>query len=495
MSIRLPPENPSGDHGRDFWRASAMALETEPMLDMPGVLSDHEFRMMADNLPVPCWIARHDGAVVWYNRRWYDYCGGGEADMIGWGWTKSHDPDVLPNVRSHWAESIDTGEPFEMVFPLRGADGAYRPFLTRVTPLRNPDGRIVRWFGINTEIGPQLQAEMMRDEAQATYVALTNAMPHIVWGTRADGAADYFNQRWFDFTGTSPDDSGGDRWNAALHPDDRERTMRMWRASVETGKPYDIEYRLRHRDGDYRWVLARALPVRDPRNTIIRWIGTCTDIHEARAIAEQNSILSRELSHRIKNIFAVINGLIGLSSRQAPEAADYAADLSNRVLALARAHEFARPHHEDARLGRAPSTLVNLIELLTEPYQGLHRRTFRVSGDDVVLDEQAATPIGLLIHELATNAAKYGALSAEEGHVDIAIADVGGGNVTIRWRETGGPQIGEPPNSFGFGTRLADMSVRNQLGGSIEREWLADGLLLTITVPAQRLRRRVPVPV
>ncbi len=121
--------------------------------------SERQYRTLADSIPIFCWSANSDGAIYWYNRRWYEYTGTTPDDMIGWGWTSVHDPDVLPLVLERWRDAIAVGERFEMVFPLRGADGIFRPFLTRVEPVRDESGIVINWFGTNTDISAQRAAE------------------------------------------------------------------------------------------------------------------------------------------------------------------------------------------------------------------------------------------------------------------------------------------------------------------------------------------------
>lgn len=121
--------------------------------------SERQFRTLADSIPTLCWSADADGYIRWYNRRWYEYTGTTPEQMEGWGWQSVHDPEVLPQVLERWRESIASGEQFEMVFPLRGSDGNFRPFLTRVQPIRNQEGVVVRWFGTNTDISTQHEAE------------------------------------------------------------------------------------------------------------------------------------------------------------------------------------------------------------------------------------------------------------------------------------------------------------------------------------------------
>ena len=148
----------SADFGKSYWRRSAALLDTT-LSPSAASVDDTAFRLLADNIPTLCWIANGDGFIFWYNRRWHDYCGTTPEQMEGWGWQSVHDPAVLDTVMERWTHSIATGEPFEMTFPLRGADGTFRPFLTRVQPVRDASGEVVRWFGVNTDVAAQYLVE------------------------------------------------------------------------------------------------------------------------------------------------------------------------------------------------------------------------------------------------------------------------------------------------------------------------------------------------
>jgi PAS domain S-box-containing protein len=329
--------------------------------------------------------------------------------------------------------------------------------------------------------------DALRD-SDARFNTLADALPHMVWSTLPDGYHDYYNASWYEFTGVTLGSTDGEGWSDMFHPEDRERAWSRWRDSLATGEPYEIEYRLRHHSGEYRWTLGRAMPMRDPEGKIIRWIGTCTDIHKAKLHAEQNEILSRELSHRIKNIFAVIGGLIGLSARNQPERKPFAQQLQQRIAALARAHEFVRPHSDQSQPPTAPGSLHALLQEVLSPYPALADGHIQITGDDAVIDDSGATPIALLVHELATNASKYGALSIDAGEVHIRTAQEDG-KVTISWRERSGPPLIGVPERRGFGTMLIDLSIVNQLGGTIERDWDPAGLDVVVAVTLKRLSR------
>jgi PAS domain S-box-containing protein len=325
-------------------------------------------------------------------------------------------------------------------------------------------------------------------ERGGAFRILADAMPQMVWSTLPDGFHDYYNSQWYDFTGVPAGSTDGEAWNGMFHPDDQESAWARWQHSLATGEPYEIEYRLRHHSGEYRWTIGRALPIRDESGTIIRWMGTCTDIHDAKRQAEMNEVLSRELSHRIKNIFAVVAGLIGLSAREEPAQKSFARRLQERIGALGRAHEFVRPHSEQSSPDDLPGSLHGVLREILSPYPALEEGRIRVRGDDTPIDDQAATPVAMLFHELATNSAKYGALLAPNGHLDIEITTKSG-YCRLNWRESGGPPIVAAPERVGFGTRLADLSIIRQLGGQIEREWKAEGLEVEIWVALSRLAR------
>ncbi|CAM5774743.1 hypothetical protein LMIY3S_04675 [Labrys miyagiensis] len=139
--------------------ASVRALLRIRAAEMALRESEANFRTLAENIPILCWMAAAHGGIYWYNKRWYDYTGCTLEQMRGWGWRSVHDRSVLPAVIGRWRESLETGSAFEMVFPLRGKDGVFRPFLTRVAPVTDETGRIIRWFGTNTDISKQTEVE------------------------------------------------------------------------------------------------------------------------------------------------------------------------------------------------------------------------------------------------------------------------------------------------------------------------------------------------
>lgn len=399
-------------------------------------------------------------------------------------------PDDAPRVQTEIETALREGSSYESQYRLIGPDGAITWIVASGRPRRDANGQVYRFPGVAIDVSEQHRVAEALAESEASFRILADTMPQMVWATQPDGFHDYYNARWYEFTGVPAGSTDGEGWNGMFHPEDQERAWTVWRHSLETGEPYQIEYRLRHHTGEYRWTLGRALPIRDAQGQITRWIGTCTDIHQTRLAAQERELVAQELSHRIKNIFAVLSGIISLSARNIPEAKSFANQLRERIFALGEAHDFLRPHSHLSMPASGQGTLSAFIDRLMRPYNEGEGEEARVtfSGDDTHIDDAAATPLALLIHELATNAAKYGGLSRPSGRVAITGEVIPDGYRLI-WRETGGPVIATPEAATGFGTRLVNMSVKGQMGGTLSRNWRPEGLEVEVRLPIGALSR------
>ncbi len=349
------------------------------------------------------------------------------------------------------------------------------------------EGKISRLIGVVVDITEQHEAEMALRASEERYAAITNSIDQMIWSTRPDGYHDYYNRRWYEFTGVPLGTTDGEGWNDLFHPEDRERAFVRWRHSLETGEPYHIEYRLRHHTGVYRWVIGRAQCVRDADGRIQRWYGSCTDIDDLKEAEAQRELIARELSHRIRNIFAVVSSLVMLPARDQPEARPFAMAVLARIQALAAAHEYVRPHSVLSAPADESRTVKGLLSLLASPYNAPDRGHIIVSGDDLPIGPHAATAMALIVHEFATNAVKYGALSRDSGTVAVECRSVGE-RYTIVWREAGGPDVLGAPERRGFGTTLSERVATMQLGATVARDWRTEGLSVTLDLPADRLR-------
>jgi PAS domain S-box-containing protein len=232
----------------------------------------HAARFMFD-AATPMFLGWGEALGVLYNDASVPLLGAHHPAAFGRG---LHDwPEAWAELQPHVARAL-AGAAFQVELPAHalGEGAGAPPWLDLAfAPLRDLDG-VVRGFSCLVAETTRLRA------AEAEFRTITNAMPQMVWTTRPDGYHDYYNERWYDFTGVDAGATDGVGWSDMVHPDDRARTWETWQASLATGAPYEIEYRMRHRSGEYRWLLGRALPVRDAHGHIVRWMGTCTDIHQ-----------------------------------------------------------------------------------------------------------------------------------------------------------------------------------------------------------------------
>ena len=406
-------------------------------------------------------------------------------------------PDDVERVNEEIQRALNGDGVFVSEYRLVVPGEPERWVLARGQVYYGPDGAPEHFPGIAVDITERKRmdaslAEVATalSESEAKFRAIADSMPQMVWSTLPDGFHDYYNARWYEFTGVAAGSTDGEGWAQIFHPEDQPRAWEVWKHSLATGDLYEIEYRLRRFDGVYRWTLGRAAPIRNEAGEIIRWFGTCTDIDDLKRVEQNKELLSQELSHRIKNIFAVVSALIALSAREYPEARAFASAVRNRIGALARAHEFVRPHSDVSRPTVGSMTLHAFLEALFRPYaddSGASRVV--VDGDDALFDDQAATSVALLFHELATNAAKYGALSEAQGRVGLN-TKLSGERFVLTWTEQGGPIVAGPPSHAGFGSSLATVSVEGQLAGKLERFWEPEGLIVVADLPATALSRR-----
>jgi PAS domain S-box-containing protein len=397
-------------------------------------------------------------------------------------------PDDRQLVTDRINGALEARAPFRAEYRLQNSSGEIRWVLATGTVVVSPDGKPVRLAGVSVDITDNKVTEQRLSESEARFRAIADSMPQMVWSTQPDGFHDYFNARWYEFTGAPTGSTDGEGWQGMFHPDDRQRARSTWAHSLETGEPYRIEYRLRHHTGDYRWTLGSAMPIVDEGGRILRWFGTCTDIHETKLAAEEREIVAQELSHRIKNIFSVLNGIVSLSARTYPEMKPLAETLRNRISALGVAHDFVRPHSTASQPVQEKTTVKGLLETLMAPYRNAGDNRFSIAGSDAAIDDRSATPIALLFHELATNSAKYGALAQADGHVAVTIG-VTDDALNIDWKERGEAANTTPPLREGFGSRLIALSIEGQLSGKLARFWESDGLRVEIAIPLRSLRR------
>ena len=302
-------------------------------------------------------------------------------------------------------------------------------------------------------------------------------LPEMAWCASADGRCFVGNDIWRSVNGSLDAAFSLADWTAATHADDRPVLIKTWTSSIADGSPFDAVLRHRGANGDVSWRQIRAVPVHVAAGAIDHWVGIASDVNRIKANETKMTVVADELSHRIGNIFTVIGGMLALSARDEPEATRFAQATAARIAALATAHTYIWPPAAGGDAAIQP--VGSLITLLMQPYAVPGGPQVAVTGDDAILVGAAATCVTLLIHELATNAAKHGALSRPQGRVAIRMKRLGN-QLTIVWSERGGPAIVNSPVRTGFGTGLIDRVTRLGPVTRTRRWWHHAGLMMVI---------------
>jgi PAS domain S-box-containing protein len=424
--------------------------------------------------------------------------------------------------------SVVTGPPFVRFYagiPLVSSEGAPLGMVCVTDTAPRPEGlNGLQREGLQVMASAALRRiETHREANQATVELENNArqlrfmldsVPDIAWSADPGPVFTHFNARWREATGKEPPRTTADFANF-IHPEDYQGALAGISEAMRLVRPHEYQWRLRQADGSYRWILSRAMPSTDAPETA-RWFGTITDIDDAHRLAEQSELLSQELSHRIKNIFAVISGVISIRSRgHGGEVQGFTEEVTDVIAALGTAHDYVRPEG-----GREAGSIKQLARDLLAPYEDHPGVRIKVAGDDFELAPDAATPLAMVLHELATNAAKYGALSDSNGsdsngsgtdgevHLTItqdkaiidkqanepAAKDKGTAEPVIRivWQEVterlAGAHSSRPAEpQEGFGSTLLRLSISSQLNGSFTRIFKDGGIAVDMVVPRDKL--------
>ncbi|GAA4033638.1 PAS domain-containing protein [Hymenobacter glaciei] len=249
--------------------------------------SRENFAALADNISQLAWMAEANGKIFWYNQRWYDYTGLTPEQMHGNGWQQVHDPTLRDAVNARYLAALRSDQPWEDTFPLRRHDGQFRWFLSRARPIRDANGKVVRWFGTNTDVTALRQLQQQLGESEEEQRIQAESIPQQVWTAQPDGTVDYYNHRTAAYLGVGMEQNGAEHWLSYVHPDDHPHMQDRWQAALSTQRYYEAEFRLRRYDGEYRWFLGQAQARRDASGHLVKWYGTNTDIHQLRVLQEQ----------------------------------------------------------------------------------------------------------------------------------------------------------------------------------------------------------------
>ena len=502
---------------------SAVSSTAESVLKALGAGHGREFPAdFLNRLPIGIYLCDRDGLIVYFNRRAAELWGReprtGDSTQRFCGSLQLRWPNGRPLAHGEcaMAKALKTGTAArsrEVV--IERPDGSRIVAIADIEILRDDAGAIVGAVNCFRDIsdfrgrGDAAHALVVTDNARL----LHEAEAELDESRRAEEAA----QRLAAIIESSDDailakDLNGiiSAWNTGserlygyaaeeaigkpvtmLFPADRQDEEQSILTRIRAGERVDHYETIRRRkDGSEVEISLTVSPVRNADGRIIGASTIARDITERRAAERQQKLLLQEMSHRVKNLFSLANSVVALSARSATTAEDLASAVSDRLLALARAHALTLPDlSEGAYTADGSTGLHALMRTILSPYEehaepGAGR--VEIEGPDIAVANSAVTSLALLLHEFATNAAKYGALSTPAGRLRIDCAE-DGDRFVVTWRERGGPSIEGAAADDGFGSRLARATVRDQFGGEFVRDWTPEGLTIRLVMDRNRL--------
>jgi len=326
--------------------------------------------------------------------------------------------------------------------------------------------------------------------SETSFRAIADVVPDLLWRAESGGGVTWHNTRWYDYTGQTPEAALGFGWTDAIHPEDLQTTRDVWTSALDSGRAFQRQHRIRHRSGDYRWFLVRGEPLRNAHGHVRQWFGAVTDIQDLIQLQERQSILMAELQHRTRNLMAVVELVIRKSLAGSRDMADAKGRIAERFGALSRVQGLLSLRADGSKV---------TFDVLLRDELGAH---VPLSDDGepshITLDGPTGVELrsmhvqilALGLHELTTNAVKYGALAHPSGrlHVrwEVREAPPEPAHLIIDWRESGVPNMpraDQPARGGGYGRQLIERALPYQLGSKTDYRFEPDGVHCVIELP------------
>jgi PAS domain S-box-containing protein len=359
-------------------------------------------------------------------------------------------------------------------------DGSHVFIEGTVTPLRAGNEHILGYLKIGQDVSERRAAQEALESSERRMRALATGIPQLVFRSHSDGHRIWGSPQWIDYTGLSFEESLGMGWLEKVYPGDRETTMEAWEGVEERGEYY-VEHRIwEAATGEWRWHQTRATPVRGEDDRILEWLGTSTNVEDMRRLQRHQQILLGELQHRVRNTLGMVRSIARRTAETCDTVEEMASHLAGRLDAFSRVQSMAM---RDPESGISLAALVEDELLAHAARQGEH---LKIRGPNVALKPKPAETVSLALHELATNAVKYGALSDGHGRIAVEwrreIRDSGEW-LTLDWKEGAVDLDGAEPTRQGFGLELLTRMLPYDLKAETDVKFTPHGLHFALAIP------------
>ena len=445
-------------------------------------LSEQRFRSAVDAVQGVLWTNDPAGRMIGEQPGWARLTGQSQAEYEDYGWTGAVHPDDAQPTLEAWNKAVAERRTFVFEHRVRQAEGVWGHYAVRAVPTIGADGEITEWVGVHTDITAQRDAEAALREERDRARGYLNVAEVMLLVLDERGCVQTVNRRGAEILGYGDPETvvGQDWFDLAIPPARRAETRavfaKLMADQVEAVAAY--ENPVVRADGTERLIAWRNSVLRDPDGRITGTLSSGDDITEQRVSRDRERLLAQEIDHRAKNLLAVVQSVVQLT--RADDIRAFKTAVTGRIQSLARTHGLLAASRWEG------ADLKQLVCDELAPYDRADTKRVSILGPALQLTPAAAQALALVVHELATNSVKYGALSVEAGQLRIEWnrPNAGSGStLTFVWTEEGGPPV-RPPTRRGFGSVVLQTSVERQLGGAVTLDWREEGLRCRIQAPA-----------
>lgn len=440
--------------------------------------SEARFRVAMEAVDGVLWTNNAAGEMSGHQLGWAALTGQTQAQYQGYGWSNAvHPEDAEPTVRA-WNAAVAERRPFIFEHRVLRHDGIWRDFAIHAIPALNADGSIREWVGVHTDITERKLTETRLRESETRFRTIADIAPAPVWMTGVSGDVEFANQAFTTFAGFPRDGLRGKAWIDLVHPQDLTEAFAKRAEAWNVRQAFALEARFRRHDGVYRWLLVTATPRQDIDGAFQGYVGMAMDVTDAKNAQARQHLLINELNHRVKNTLASVQSIARQTLKGDDAPLDERERFINRLLAMSAAHDVL------TREGWEGADIHDVVAQAVSPFRDEeeHER-IRLEGPPLRLDPLATLALALALHELGTNAVRYGALSVTAGRVVLEWSAAPNGLTRLSWREEGGPHVQEPQRR-GFGSRLLSRGLTSDLGGQPQLEFKAGGVEAILSIRA-----------
>ncbi|WP_164549783.1 PAS domain S-box protein [Altericroceibacterium xinjiangense] len=448
--------------------------------------SEAQFRTMADNSPGLIWMADAGGAIVFVNQRYEEVFGYPVADLHGTGWRRIIHPDDVDAFHQTFLRTVTEQARFRTEMRTVTRSGEVLWLQCDGRPRFEEDGSFAGYVGVNIDITDTKQAQDSLRVTQRRLDAVLNNASVSIFLMDDKQQCIYMNRAAEQLTGFRFEETRGRPLHDVIHhtrPDGSHFPLHecaIDRAFPEKNNTRGEEVFV-HRDGHFYPVAFTASPVCDEDANTVGTIIEVQDITERRRAENHQRLLIDELNHRVKNTLSIIQGIARQSFKGAAAWHEAREAFEGRLAALAATYNLLTDQHWDT------VSISAVIEDTLRPFRDGTQR-FTIEGPDLQIVPKTAVTLALGLNELATNAAKYGALKTDEGQLEVVwrtVATDEGERLRLMWRESGGPHV-EQPSRQGFGTRMVERALAIELGGQVRIDFRPEGVVCTVDAPLPR---------